>query len=771
MKITQIYIENFGKHSKLQFTFQENITQFLKQNGFGKTTFAAFLKAMFYGLPSIRQNTKEFNDRQHYAPFNSGKFGGNISFIYNGNHYTIERFFDKKSETKDTLKVYCNDKEYNGFSAEIGKELFHLDKESFERTTFITTTILDSITTADIEIKLRQFINNTTTECNIATALLQLEKVKKEYKLHKGQGGKIYTLTCRKQSCYQMLENLDIVESKLEEEYLQYNQLRLELKQLNDNIAVTTKLERYTEYQEKIQALQEKMQAIQIQYKNGLPTLEEFDKLKLYANKLQQLETILQQTSFSPVKVERLQKLQRELSPLPHTITLEEMQKNIQLHTTKQAELAAYKNTLNCTKKGQEAADFTSSQTNKKKFTTILSLFFLILGMGAIVATTFLTKNIGFFTLIGGILFFISALIIIFFSNKKQKRERTQSFAISSNIAENRQNEEIEHTSTISILEDEYNSYTQTLQQFFRHYGYIGNDFLQYLTDLYYKIQEYNSLQQEWDDNLKNFEELNSQIIDIKAKIDTLLQPFAIEIQQNFLQQLDNLQETVQQLDQFKKQLSAEQIDAKNYAHKYNLTAFFLQNTIPNNNMTLANIEEKRQKYAHLTNSIAELEQQLASRTTYENELENIENELKICQEEYALLTATIQYLQQAEENLKNRYLQPLRSKLNTYNIQQILGITIQLNSDLNLTFESNGERHSNKHLSTGQRTLCLFILRLALIDCLFPQENDKPLLILDDPFVNLDANYMENCTKILHEIAKNRQIIYFCCHASRKII
>ena len=779
MRITQIYIENFGKHSKIRYTFQQNITQFLEQNGFGKTTFAAFLKAMFYGLPTIRQNTKEFNDRQHYAPFNGGKFGGNITFIHNEQEYTIERFFDQKSETKDSLKVYCNNKEYNGFTEEIGKELFDLDRESFERTTFITADILDSMTTADIQTKLRQFINNTTAECNITTALSQLEKEKKEYKFNKGKGGKIYDLTCRKQACQHMLENLEETANKLEEQYLQYNQLKLELEQMTDNIEVTSKLERYAEYQNKINELHNQLKAMQLEFQNGLPTFEEFETLKVYANKLLQLETMLQQTPFSQAKVDRLQQLQSELNPIPSREKLEEVAQCLQQQTTKQAELQAYrKNTTSKRQLPEEIISTTDNianhTTNKKKFITILSLIFFIVGIASIATTTFLPKNFGYFTLFPGIILFLSAILLTTFSGKKEKIEDKQQSNVASPLSKSIQAEEQIHETIVLTLEEENNNYTKELQQFFSNFGYTGNHFLQHLTDLRYKIKEYYSLQEEWEDNLKYSEELNRQIIDIKEKIHTQLQPFGIYMQENFLKQFDDLQEKARQFRQLQTQLATEQAEANNYSIKYNLLSFSNQNTAPhaNSNTTvLENIEEKRQKYAHIANNIAELEQQLLSRMSYENELESIDNELAICHEQYALLAAAIDYLQQAEENLKNRYIQPLQNKLNAYNIQQTLGIEIKLDSDLNLIFESNGERHSSKHLSTGQRTLSLFVLRLALIDSLFSNEKDKPLLILDDPFVNLDANHMQNCTKILHEIAKSRQIIYFCCHSSRKIV
>lgn len=50
-----------------------------------------------------------------------------------------------------------------------------------------------------------------------------------------------------------------------------------------------------------------------------------------------------------------------------------------------------------------------------------------------------------------------------------------------------------------------------------------------------------------------------------------------------------------------------------------------------------------------------------------------------------------------------------------------------------------------------------MLCMRLALIDALFKQE--KPFVLLDDPFVNLDDEHTERALEMLKEIAKNKQV------------
>ena len=50
MQILRIHIENFGKLHDFDMEFQEGLNHINAANGWGKSTLAAFLKAVFYGL-------------------------------------------------------------------------------------------------------------------------------------------------------------------------------------------------------------------------------------------------------------------------------------------------------------------------------------------------------------------------------------------------------------------------------------------------------------------------------------------------------------------------------------------------------------------------------------------------------------------------------------------------------------------------------------------------------------------------------------------------
>ena len=78
MKLLKCYIENFGKLHKFEYEFKDGLNIINEQNGFGKTTFATFIKSMFYGLDAGTNVKTENSERKKYYPWQGGIYGGNI---------------------------------------------------------------------------------------------------------------------------------------------------------------------------------------------------------------------------------------------------------------------------------------------------------------------------------------------------------------------------------------------------------------------------------------------------------------------------------------------------------------------------------------------------------------------------------------------------------------------------------------------------------------------------------------------------------------------
>ena len=132
--------------------------------------------------------------------------------------------------------------------------------------------------------------------------------------------------------------------------------------------------------------------------------------------------------------------------------------------------------------------------------------------------------------------------------------------------------------------------------------------------------------------------------------------------------------------------------------------------------------------------------------------------------ENYADINSAKEYLVAANDRLLEKYVAPIKDKFVEYSVplEKALGEKVVMDKDYRIFFERGGEIRDNKHLSAGQRCILSLAFRLSLIENAF--DGEKPFVIMDDEHIEKTANFLK-------EIAKNEQIIYFCCHDSRKIV
>ena len=162
MKFISCHIENFGTLKDYTEVFDEGANIILHDNGWGKSTFAAFVRAMFYGLDGERKKSIEENERKRYKPWQGGVFGGRITFEAEGKTYTVNRIFHDK-DVNDEFELRDADTNLisNDFSENIGREFFKIDRESFMRTIFIGQSDCYTSSTDDINAKIGNLTDNT----------------------------------------------------------------------------------------------------------------------------------------------------------------------------------------------------------------------------------------------------------------------------------------------------------------------------------------------------------------------------------------------------------------------------------------------------------------------------------------------------------------------------------------------------------------------------------------------------------------------------------
>ncbi len=131
------------------------------------------------------------------------------------------------------------------------------------------------------------------------------------------------------------------------------------------------------------------------------------------------------------------------------------------------------------------------------------------------------------------------------------------------------------------------------------------------------------------------------------------------------------------------------------------------------------------------------------------------------------LLGKTRSLLETAKCSFTNRYTQPLMKGF--YKYYDLLGgaqSEFLMDASTKLQIVEGNLPRDPVFLSTGKRDLIGICMRMALVEAMYGDE--KPFLIMDDPFVNLDEVRTSGGLALLDEIAKNYQVIYFTCHNSR---
>ena len=108
MTIHEIKIEGFGKHINFDLSLNEGFNIILGSNESGKSTVAAFVRALLYGMPDI----DTCKDRKKYRPWDkNAKFGGNMTFEHNGVVYIVSAEFGKTKKLIARIKTVIREKE------------------------------------------------------------------------------------------------------------------------------------------------------------------------------------------------------------------------------------------------------------------------------------------------------------------------------------------------------------------------------------------------------------------------------------------------------------------------------------------------------------------------------------------------------------------------------------------------------------------------------------------------------------------------------------
>lgn len=782
MKIIKCHIENFGKLSNYDKVFEDGLNTIKEENGFGKTTFANFIKAMFYGLDAKR-TSKILIDRKKYMPWQGGIFGGNIEFEINGKRYKIERTFGNKL-SDDTFKIYdlTTNLESKDYTQNIGEEIFKLNKEAYERSTFISGQKIETAMNDSINAKLGNILENENDINSSDEAINVLDKAIKNYK-KTGDRGEISQKINERTKLENKLEESKINEEILNKRKERYNLLKQELlkqeeerEKLNKLIGLKNqeetelaKLENYKNLQKNLEETRSDLNNLQEFFKEGIPSDIELETLiekclliekykaeiKNYEDStsgnsdIQRLKNIFQDKDLTESKIN---------SMISEYNGISETRNKIQMNEEKVAKLKNEKEEA-IIKKGKD-----------KTLSIILSVILIIsivLGIGMFVGEK-VYFSVGAFAV--GIIVLIVMLVKINSFKKKEKiiTDKEEEIIELNELIENLRSKEISTRREVMEFIDEFP--IEEIEE--------ENDVLIKLTEIKSNFVKYNELANNINAMFEKQKEVIINLQELEDSIKNYLLRYFESINGTYVTYAQEMKMKKMNLEKQKETFLAKTKAIEEYEKENNIEEIRKRQE-ENQSINKQEIEEKiriiteqinklNDEKNYNKNQIELLESNLDTVFDIENSIEELNCQIEEMRQNCDILEKTKECLVTAKAQFSASYLGKMKDGF-VKNLKLINGNEMDVNVDVNLkvNVNENGTSKDIEYLSTGYKDLIYICMRLSLIDSLF--EKEKPFIILDDPFVNLDENKIKNATNLLKNLSQEYQIVYFICHDSRK--
>lgn len=812
MFLTKAYIRAFGNLEEKEIRFDSHLNSYREENGKGKTTLASFIRARFYGLD--KQKSEE---RRRYLPYSNKDCGGSLSFTYRGNEYRIERRFGKK-QSEDETHLFKNNREIQ-FTGEPGERFFNgFDKESFNRTIFLNPEDLSVSSTSTINEKLGSYTDGKEEGFSLDDVLKELEDYRKKFKPKKrGDEKGLIGETKKRISDYKDIRSsIPEIQEVLNRLYSDQKERNKEITELKDKKIQANKqneaYQLYQQYYEKKNALKELADEFDKEkqiFPLGIPSDEEITTLKDQIRKKEQLERERNSSPLSDYEMASYDSLKRKFSsgiPTEEEIkaiedSLNQIKRESDLDLIFTLDEQKLRNHFDAhpVDRDKIISEYQSYQQvimnnsrNQKKPKSKVPLLLLIVGILILIIGVILG------ILIKPWLFSLAALSLAFFVpsvilhqkekkqilkadseiNEKEKERRRLLNEPSSSIDEayNKLKSDVDNYQNLKKKKEELQNrneevshnnqeITDKATSFLRKYGYMND----YPATLLHSRKSDIKIFMRMSDIISNSnsakKEKTNDYDTCHKNIDAALAKYQIKDRSTLDRDIADYKNAEKNYIAAKGSLSSfistNNIDinsAENFTSKIDTSE--IENELSDLNKALLGINQ----------NIEEREQEIEEKQAKADAIPELQEKLDIYKHKEKIASRTQDYLKQAEENIKKRYIQPRHASFLCYSdkLEKLRGEKIQIDTNYNISIREKGETEDYLHLSSGQKALVVLCYRLALLDNIF--KNDKPFLVRDDLFRYLDEIHLEEAKKLLKELSQERQVLYFTCHPSRNI-
>lgn len=877
MRILSCHIENFGKLHDCTFDFKNRETVLCRENGWGKSTFAAFIRVMFYGLEGDRKRSLE-NERRRYMPWQGGIYGGQMTFETGGKQYVVSRVFrDKDANDEFELRDAVTNKISNDFSSNLGEELFQMNRASFLRTVFIGQNDCTTETTDDINAKIGNLSDNTNDMNNFESANKKMTDLLNQMTARRSTG-LIYKWNSEITTIEQEVKAGESIENTMERYQILLTNQGGALEKEKEHLEAVAAKQREVSRLQMALAKKENYEALCANQNKKKEDLEEAGKcfpgavpdkaeINVQIANCRKMEEIGNQVSMyrletaeqaalagcaerfwngapSEEEIAEMLEANRKRNQLKQEIRagqltgeelaeLERLEElfadgdEVESYINKWNECVNRKSTISM-KRATLSAWKTSAlrQNTPKKSANILLVVGIILAILGL-ALCFVNKTPGIVLAAAGVILAAAGLL----TGKKKISEKEAAISAELLNLEREIEEDRNYIEATDVLVEKYvtdhgmsyaenlvaEALSELLRQSITRKGLREKaekarkntavaEANRLSTEIRTFLEKYNSQRREnrndqvmeegdftellygLSRDVSNYEKLQKQkqsydiavdaYMEQKGSILKFLQKYEFVAEEPLMNQLLAINNAVIKYAEMETNYREAEMARRLFERENDVAA--IKAALPKEELpSLMALQEEQTRIsariAQMNDTIAGYNRTIGDlQEKYDEWMEQKEllamkkDQLIEMQKKYKHIEQAKTFLTEAKESLTMKYTGPVYRGFQEYYAllsNQDAG-NYHMDANTKITVDECGKQRETNALSTGYQDMIGFCLRIAIIDAMYQKE--APVLIMDDPFINLDEAKTKAAMWLLEKIAEKYQIIYFTCHAAR---
>ena len=864
MKLLNLHVENFGALCDYRLEFSEGLQVLHHENGWGKSTLAVFIKAMFFGLPASSKRSLDENERKKYTPWQGGVFGGSLEFECAKGRFRIERAFaDKEKDDHFALYDLSTKRPSGVFSEKIGAELFGIDAGGFERSVYFSQRALDAKGgNAEISARLGNLLDDVDDIGSYDVAREILEKRRRHYVMT-GNRGAIAALEqemlerqreledCRRKEEALLVQEAELTELREQLEALE--KLSLENRAEMQRAALAREhaalLERKNAMLGELSELSRQKRALRDFFGGFPPSTQEFEHQLGLFERIKETNARLGAIPQTPSEPEKRESLKRVYPHgVPSAADMERLfAENEELRgivsrldalqrvrNTEATEERFYKGApsvsrieaanaslaqVESLRRSMEDADQRQRDASDvRRFSVLSALFF---GLGAVLLLFFfLSQRQTLGLAVGGGAVILAAFGLLAVSLLKNAKKQKEDQALAAQVAQ---------------WEAQSASAMESVSSLLAEYGMSLQNPVASLAELSLLTAQYRERQTRQSALAQESRTLEQRRRALSMGIHALLSRFvkAAELKNDYLIELNVLRrdgDLMARLEQDERKRQYDRAAAEAVLEDLNHQFLpFLRRYdpkgayLPGDCLNL--IGEKREEYNRVCKEITRREGELKifiaekkldeikpeDPTSYERlveqekalgekiadlqrkktvmkstverlrvdvdripeltaQIERAREQLRVSKANYDTIVHTLSLLEDSKAALSTRYLDGMQDSFADF-LAMLVGDEApesMMDDGFEVRMNGGGQTRTMESFSRGWRDAVQFCIRLSLTEALFAEGSEKPFLLLDDPFVNLDDARMAAARRMLNQLAEKYQIVYMICHKDR---